>query len=49
MDKVMGLIIEDLRDDIESAIMDDDLEEAFCFLSGSQSSYEILDQCSKED
>lgn len=49
MDKVIGLIVEDLRDDIESAIMNDDLEEAFCFLSGSQSSYEILDQCLKED
>lgn len=49
MDSVIKLISEDLRDDIESSIMDDDLEEAFCFLSGNQSSYEALDECLKED
>lgn len=49
MDKVIEMIAEDLRVDLESAIVDDDLEEAFCFLTGNQSSYENLDECSKED
>lgn len=49
MDKFISLITEDLRDDMESSIMDDDLEEAYCFLSGTQSSYEVLDESLKED
>ena len=49
MDNVIKMIAEDLRDDLESSIVDDDLEEAFCFLSGNKSSYENLDECSKED
>lgn len=49
MDKFIQIIAEDLVDDIDSSIMDDEMEEAYCFLSETESSYEVLDKCSKED
>ncbi len=44
MDKFITAIAEDMKADFESSLINDDItEEAFCFLTGSKSSYELLD------
>ena len=47
--KFMSLILEDMFEDKMYDILNDDLEEAYCFLSGSKSSFEMLDDCLKEE
>lgn len=49
MKKFMSLILEDMFEDKMHSILDDDLEEAYCFLSGSESSFEALSECNKEE
>ncbi|MDD3121974.1 MAG: hypothetical protein PHC62_00495 [Candidatus Izemoplasmatales bacterium] len=45
----MTAIAEEMRADFEDSLIDDEMEEAFCFLTGSKSSYELLDECQEEE
>lgn len=48
MDKFITAIAEDMEAEFEASIIDDEMEEAFCFLTDSKSSYELLDETSDE-
>lgn len=50
MDNLIAAIVEDMKADIEADLVDDDLsEEAFCFLTNSKSSYELLDEITQKE
>lgn len=50
MDMFITAITEDMKANFESSLVDDDsTEEAFCFLTNSKSSYELLDEYNQKE